>query len=108
RSCTVVRLPGAHEGPVEGPPPIDRYPLRNMVRNALKDGLALEGRLGVNPFRFGFVGGTDNHNGLAGSVDESAWDGGGGNTDATPARQIAESFRVNPGGLTVVWAEENS
>ena len=106
--CTFEQLRPAHEGPDEGPPPIGRYPLRNMVRNALKDGLALEDRLGVNPFRLGFVGGTDTHNGLGGGVDEGTWDGGGGSTDATPARRIAESFRNNPGGLTVVWAEENS
>jgi hypothetical protein len=106
--CTFEQLPGAHEGPDEGPPPIERYPLRNMVRNTLKDGLALEQRLGVNPFRLGFVGSTDTHNGTAGSVAEDTWDGGGGNTDATPARRISEAFRDNPGGLAVVWAEENS
>ncbi len=106
--CTFEQLPAAHEGPDEGPPPIERYPLRNLVRNALKDGLALEQRLGANPFRFGFVGSTDNHNGLGGGVDESTWDGSGGNNDPTPARQIAQSFRNNPGGLAVAWAEENS
>jgi Protein of unknown function (DUF3604) len=106
--CSFEQLPGAQEGPEGGPAPIERYPLRNMVRNALKDGLALETQLGVNPFRFGFTGSTDNHNGLGGSVAEGPWDGVSGNTDATPARQIAESSRLNPGGLTAVWAEENS
>ena len=40
------------------------------MRNALKDGLALEETLGVNPFRFGFVGSTDTHNATPGDVDE--------------------------------------
>jgi len=87
---------------------IDQYPLRNMVRNTLKDGLALEDRLGTNPFRLGFVGSTDNHDGAAGSVDESGWAGGQGNNDSSPARQIGSNVRNNPGGLAVAWAEENS
>jgi hypothetical protein len=106
--CTFEQDPQAHQGPDEGPPPIDRYPRRNMVRNTLRDGLALEQHLGVNPFRLGFVGGTDTHNGTAGSVDEAGWEGGQGNNDATPAIQISRQLRTNPGGLTVVWAEENS
>jgi Ca2+-binding RTX toxin-like protein len=48
-------------------PPIDQYPQRNLVRNALKDGLKFEQTLGANPFKFGFVGGTDTHNGNAGT-----------------------------------------
>ena len=78
------------------------------MRNALKDGLALEETLGANPFRFGFIGSTDTHNALGGSVAEIGWDGGHGNDDSSPARQIAKSYRDNPGGLAVVWAEENS
>jgi len=106
--CAFEQQEGADQTPGEEPPPIDAYPLRNMVRNALKDGLLLEQRLGANPFKFGFVGSTDTHNGNGGTVDESGWEGANGNVDATPARQIAESYRDNPGGLAVVWAEENS
>jgi hypothetical protein len=110
--CTFEQNPVAREG-IDEPDmpidlPIDRYPTRNMVRNTLKDGLALEDRLGVNPFRLGFVGGTDTHNATAGNVAEAGWDGGQGNDDATPATQISENMHNNPGGLTVAWAEENS
>jgi Protein of unknown function (DUF3604) len=105
--CTFEQRIGSHEGP--GPQqPIATYPLRNMVRNALKDGLLFEQTLGANPFRFGFIGSTDNHNGTGGVVDESGWQGGEGNNDSSPARQISEDDRNNPGGLAVVWAEENS
>ncbi len=106
--CTFEQEKGADQLPGEEPPPIDRYPLRNMVRNTLKDGLAFEQKLGVNPFRLGFVGGTDNHDGAAGSVAESGWGGGQGNNDSSPARQIGDEVRTNPGGLAVAWAEENS
>lgn len=35
------------------------------ARSALKNGLALEAQLGVNPYKFGMVGSTDSHTGLA-------------------------------------------
>ncbi len=39
------------------------------ARSALKNGLKLEAELGVNPFKFGMVGSTDAHTGLA-AVEE--------------------------------------
>ncbi|HLK09754.1 MAG TPA: DUF3604 domain-containing protein [Candidatus Binatia bacterium] len=106
--CTFEQEDVAQQGPAGVPVAIDKYPARNMVRNALKDGLGFEQTLGANPFRFGFVGGTDNHDGAPGSVAEEGWAGGQGNNDSSPARQIGDQMRTNPGGLTVAWAEENS
>ncbi len=106
--CTFEQQLVAHELPGEPLPTIADYPRRNMVRNTLKDGLVFEQQLGVNPFRLGFVGSTDNHDGAAGSVAESGWGGGQGNNDSSPARQIRDKLRTNPGGLAVAWAEENS
>jgi len=106
--CTFEQEPHANEFPLEQPPPIDRYPTRNMVRNTLKDGLQLQQRLGVNPFKLGFVGSTDNHNATAGATEENGWQGATGNNDSSPARQIGDQIRTNPGGLAAVWAEENS
>ena len=37
---------------------------REYARRALEEGLKLEQTLGVNPFKFGFVSGTDRHTGL--------------------------------------------
>ena len=34
------------------------------ARAALKNGLLLESKLGVNPYKFGLVGSTDSHTGL--------------------------------------------
>ncbi len=106
--CGFEQRPNAHEGPDEPPPVTAKYPPRNLVRNALKEGLALEDKLGVNPFHMGFVGSTDNHDAAAGSTAESEWPGGQGNSDSSPARRILNQIRDNPGGLAVVWAEENS
>ena len=35
------------------------------TRSALKNGLMLEAKLGVNPYKFGLVGSSDAHTGLA-------------------------------------------
>ncbi len=107
--CAYEQMAVAHEGPDNLPvPDLAVWPRRNLVRNVLKDGLALEDTLGVNPFRMGFVGATDTHNATAGDTAEAGWDGAQGNSDASPGGRIQRELRTNPGGLTVVWAEENS
>ena len=107
--CSFEQLTRSHEGPDNDPPPdVRSWPRRNLVRNALEDGLALEERLGANPFRMGFIGSTDNHDGASGSTEERGWQGGQGNSDASPQRRIARQLQTNPGGLAGVWAEENS
>ena len=106
--CTFEQEPLPHQGPDATPLPIDQYPRRNMVRTTLEDGLGFEQTLGVNPFRFGFIGSTDTHNGTAGNTAERDWVGIQGHDDASPALQISQQLRNNPGGLAAVWAEENS
>ncbi len=87
---------------------------RNFIRNVLKEGLAEEERMGINPFRLGFVGGTDTHNATPGAVNEQDWGTAGhaGLRDRQPnfiLTQYAPSgIPTNPSGLAVLWAEENS
>jgi hypothetical protein len=98
--------------------PTDPTPIppRSFVRNVLKDGLVLaqESELGVNPFKLGFAGGTDTHNGTPGHTKEEDFPGASGlSNDGEPgsllSRLMISTFdSYNPGGLTVVWAEENS
>jgi len=106
--CAYEQVLEASQTPGRPDPTIDEYPRRNMVRNALEDGLLFEQTLGANPFKMGFIGSTDTHNALAGGTAEDEWVGGNGNNDATPGLQIDDNRRSNPGGLAVVWAEENS
>lgn len=82
-----------------------------FVRDALKQGLAEEARLGVNPFKMGMIGSTDTHLGAAGAVDEDKFAGHGG--AGVPARDaippgLPDEIEFNPGGLAVLWAEENT
>src|SRR6185295_15053506 len=41
------------------------------LREALKNGLALEQQLGVNPFKYGMAAGTDAHNGLTAAEEDN-------------------------------------
>lgn len=43
------------------------------ARSALKLGLQLEDRLGVNPYKFGLVGATDSHTGIASTREENSF-----------------------------------
>ena len=89
------------------PVTIDDYGRRNMVRNVLKDGLALEQSTGTNPFKMGFIGSTDTHSATPGGAEEDNYVGHLGRRDAG-YRNVQDHFFDNPGGLAVVWAEENS
>ena len=85
-----------------------------FARQALKDGVAMQGSKGFNPYKFGFGGGADSHN-TAVAYRQQNWFGAHALTDATP--QIRMSGRItagmdprslNPAGLTGAWAEENT
>ena len=81
----------------------------NFVRNALKKGLQLDQTLGANPFMYGFVGSTDTHQGTPGLVNEKNHPGhGGGGALGGTAVGLTELPEYGPGGLAVLWAEENS
>jgi hypothetical protein len=82
----------------------------SFVREALGTGLALERRLGANPLQLGFTGGTDTHIAAPGLVDEDGHPGHGGASTARPAEgpMLPDDVEYNPGGLAVLWAEENS
>lgn len=88
---------------------------RDFVRPALRLGLAEYLRTGADPFQLGFIAGTDTHAATAGLVDENNWPGHTSRGDETPEGRLTEpqgrpiTVRLNsPGGLAVVWAEENS
>ena len=89
------------------PVAIEDFGRRNMVRNVLKDGLVLEQEQGLNPFKLGFIGSTDTHSATPGAAEEDGYAGHLGRRD-TGYRNVQDHFFDNPGGLAVVWAEENS
>ena len=85
----------------------------DFFRSVLLTGLQNKQTSGVNPFKFGVIGSTDNHVSTAGAVDESGWQGHTvSEIDSaerlTASRVHASGLYTNPGGLAGVWAVENS
>jgi hypothetical protein len=104
--------------------PLDYY------RQAMAEGLAIRQTLGVNPYRANIIAASDTHNGDPGNVAERGFVGHGGVLDDEPRellgfwtcdsgdpanpgsctnRRFLDFARsLNPGGITGVWAPENT
>ena len=78
----------------------------SYARSALKLGLEQEAKLAVNPFKFGMIGSTDSHTGLATADEESFW-GKMGLTEPSPYRAIDEWY-YSASGYAAVWATEKT
>ena len=89
------------------------------ARQALMNGLKVESELGVNPFKFGMIGSTDSHTGLA-TVEEENFFGKVVPMEPNPER-LTKVFLNNPktglvkmewevaaAGYAAVWATENT
>ena len=88
---------------------------RDFVREGLKLGVAFEKQLGTNPFKYGIIGGTDNHNGIPSDVAEDSFVGGHGPEDGTVERRRTggvggwiDGKDLSIGSLAGVWATENT
>ena len=87
----------------------------DFVREGLKMGVAFEQELGANPFKLGFTGGTDNHNGMTSAVAEDSFIGGHGPEDGSVERRRTAGVAnwidgkdLSIGSLAGVWATENT
>ena len=90
---------------------------REYAREALKNGLALEKQLGTNPYKFGMIGATDSHTGLATAEEENFF---GKSTSVEPSATRAahpfvtselgaiEGYELSASGYQAVWATENT
>jgi hypothetical protein len=87
------------------------------ARSALKLGLQLESQLGVNPYKFGMIGSTDSHTGLATTREDNFW-GKHSGLEPEPGRpdhivakmgdEVVLGWEQLAGGLAAVWARENT
>jgi hypothetical protein len=89
------------------------------ARSGLKVGLKLEQQLGTNPYKFGLVGSTDAHTGLA-AVEEENFFGKTTPQEPSPKRLTAVfinnektgvkimDWEVSAAGYAAVWAKENT
>ncbi|MEZ5572159.1 MAG: DUF3604 domain-containing protein [Halioglobus sp.] len=83
----------------------------NFLRYALKKGLQQQAELGANSFKFGLIASTDTHIAAPGLTMEKNHPGHGGAgmgaRDGVPPG-LPDELEYNPGGLAVLYAEENS
>ena len=89
------------------------------ARSALRNGLKLEKLLGTNPYKFGMVGSTDAHTGLA-AIEEENFFGKTTPQEPSPERMTATfidnpktgikimDWQVSASGYAAVWANENT
>ena len=87
------------------------------AREALKNGLLLEEKLGTNPYKFGLIGSTDSHTALS-AVEEENFFGKATNAEPSPTRMMHpfaktkngtfEGYELTAAGYTGVWALENT
>jgi hypothetical protein len=119
-----------------GPAALKGTPPGSYVRDALGRGLVIQSGTGVNPFKYGIVGGSDIHNALS-TTDENTSAGGQYGIDprtmlpqgeqakrvlgmqtpdssgatrpaGSPPPRRVDILERSSGGLTGVWAEENT
>jgi len=87
------------------------------IREALKRGLAIEAKTGVNPYKFGVIGSTDTHTGLS-TADENNFFGKHSGVEPN-ARRASEAQNLGTregrfgwhylaGGYAAVWATANT
>ncbi len=87
----------------------------SFARQAYKDGITMQDTRGYNPYKFGMAGGSDSHN-TGSPYRQDNFFGGHVQLDGTVDRRMAgvmlgntiDVRLENPGGLTGVWAEENT
>jgi hypothetical protein len=92
--------------------PIAKPVEADYVRAALKRGLEIEAKTGVNPYKFGLIGSTDAHTGMS-SYEETKF-GGKGQKDSRPELRknptglgAAKGWDMGAAGIVAVWAPRN-
>ena len=89
------------------------------ARSALKRGLALEGGLGINPYKFGMIGSSDTHTALSTTAENNFFGKmapkephpgrAAGDEKSNPALGIKRlGWQTVASGVVAVWAGENT
>jgi hypothetical protein len=102
---------------LEGEPLKKEMMLTNYLRAGLLRGLELEAKLGANPFKFGFAGGSDVHNSLT-AIEEDNFYGKHVNQEPSPIRwehvskqgfgKTRYTYHYTAAGYAAVWATDNT
>jgi Protein of unknown function (DUF3604) len=96
--------------------PAGRFPhiVGSYARQALKDGITMQDTQGYNPYKLGFAAGSDSHNTVV-PYRQNNFFGQAAKADGTPQLRLSgvvtagmDPRIIGTGGLTGVWAEENT
>jgi hypothetical protein len=87
----------------------------SYIRQGLVQGMILEDKLGVNPFKYGIAAGSDSHSAYTPN-EEFNFHGSHATLDDTPEKRLNPkrnasgdvAAAVGSAGITGVWAEENT
>ncbi|MGL1889664.1 MAG: DUF3604 domain-containing protein [Reichenbachiella sp.] len=87
----------------------------SYVRQGLINGVGFQEAIGVNPFKYGIVAGSDAHSALTDN-EEFNYHGVHGVNDDSPARRLSgagqtageKAMVFGTPGITAVWADENT
>lgn len=86
----------------------------SYMRLALRDGIAMQGAFGFNPYKFGMVAGSDAHSAVS-SYRQDGYFGEHAAFDDTIEKRLSSTRTLNldnrqvcTAGLTGVWAEQNT
>lgn len=87
----------------------------SYIRQGLVLGMMIEDQFGYNPYKFGFAGGSDSHSAYSPN-EEFNFFGSHATLDDTPEKRLSPKANasgdlpgaVGSGGITAVWAEENT
>jgi hypothetical protein len=95
-------------GNLGSPPDVktDEMLKTEYARQALQNGLVIETRMGTNPYKFGMIGSTDSHTGLA-TAQEDNFFGKHSGAEPKPGR-MAHPFWGNEKGTIMGWAQVSS
>jgi hypothetical protein len=107
------------QGDTFGNPKEDWMLQYEYARSAFQVGIRLEDQLGVNPFKYGMVGSSDNHISLSATREENyfgklpALEPSPTRTEGvflrTPDGEVAvRDWQTSASGLVAVWARENT
>jgi hypothetical protein len=85
----------------------------DYTRSGLMRGLAIEARIGANPYKFGMIGSTDSHTGMSSAEEDNfhgkmAVDSIPENKDKLIVPPKTKGLDMGAAGLAAVWAEENT
>ncbi|MBP7081858.1 MAG: DUF3604 domain-containing protein, partial [Rhodocyclaceae bacterium] len=97
---------------LNGVPKKDGQLQYEYARQALKNGMLMESRLGANPFKYGMIGSTDSHTGLSTPAENNYFSKHAGVEPKADRWSLSKhsttGWQYQASGYAAVWAQDNT